>query len=155
MNHYDDDLKIFLIESLKRIKYLRNVDNNILVDIAYNMAPYGKITEKGHILYKSDEDEETQVKDEMIIVFDGSIELFTVMDVGSEFPIEVLPTGSIINPNNFLCNRKHSVSYRCLANCTLYTIKYDDFAEIAYRYNDFYKELLKFRALAESMKNRD
>ena len=155
VNHYDDDLKIFLIESLKRIKYLKNVDMHILVHIAYNLAPYSKITEKGHILYKAEEDEELQTKDEMIIIFDGSIELFTVMDAGSEFPIEVLPTGSILNPNNFLCNRKHSVNYRCLANCTLYCIKYDDFAEIAYKYNDFYKEMLKNKALAESMKNRD
>ena len=128
---------------------------HILVHIAYNLAPYSKITEKGHILYKAEEDEELQTKDEMIIIFDGSIELFTVMDAGSEFPIEVLPTGSILNPNNFLCNRKHSVNYRCLANCTLYCIKYDDFAEIAYKYPDFYKEMLKFKALAESMKNRD
>ena len=71
------------------------------------------------------------VRDELVIIFDGSIEIYTMMDAGSEFSLEILPTGSIINPNNFLTERKHSVNYRCLANCLLYHLKLDQLEEIA------------------------
>ena len=38
----------------------------------------------------------------MIIIFDGQIELYMVMDAGTELMIEVLPTGSILNAHNML-----------------------------------------------------
>ena len=49
---YDDDLKIFLMESLKRINYLAKLKDSILIEIVYNMQPV--IKEKGSILYKVD-----------------------------------------------------------------------------------------------------
>ena len=126
---YDDDLKIFLMESLKRIDYLSKLKDSILIEITYNMQPMLK--EKGSILYKADEDEDEMVTDELVIIFDGSIEIYTVMDAGSEFSLEILPTGSIMNPNNFLTSRKHTVNYRCLANCLLYHLKLDQLEDIA------------------------
>ena len=153
MRIYDDDLKIFLMESLRRVPYLTKLKDEILVEITYNMNPM--IKEKGFVLYRSDEDEETMVTDEMIVIFDGSIEVYTMMDTGTEFSIEILPTGSILNPNNFLCNRKHSVNFRCLANCLLYFIKIDTLEDIAIQYKDFIKELVKYRGYADSNKSRD
>ena len=77
------------------------------------------------------------------------------MDNGTEFSIEVLSSGSIINPNNFLCDRNPTVSYRCLANCLLYRIKLDALEDIAVDYRDFYKEFIKHRAVANNNKSRD
>lgn len=106
-------------------------------------------------MYKADQDEEEMVTDELVIIFDGSIEIYTMMDAGSEFSIEVLPTGSILNPNNFMTDRKHTVNFRCLANCLLYTIRWDDLYSIANKNPDFLKELLKYKGQAEANKNRD
>jgi CRP-like cAMP-binding protein len=150
---YDDDLKIFLMESLKRIDYLAKVKDSILIEICYNMLP--EIKEKGSILYKADVDEEEMVTDEMVIIFDGSIEIYTITDNGSEFSFEILPTGSILNPNNFLTDRKHVVNYRCLANCLLYKLSFDQLYEIAKNDNDFQKDVVKYKGQAEANKNRD
>ena len=38
----------------------------------------------------------------MIIVFDGCIELYMVMDAGTQLPVERLTAGSILNPHNML-----------------------------------------------------
>jgi len=40
--------------------------------------------------------------DEMIIIYDGMVELYSTMDNGTEFAIEYLYKGSIINPNTFI-----------------------------------------------------
>ena len=141
------------MESLRRVPFLAKLKDEILVEITYNMQPM--IKEKGHILYRSDEDEETMVTDEMVIIFDGSIEVYTMMDTGTEFSIEILTTGSIINPLNFLSNRRHAVNYRCLANCLLYYIKIEALEDIALNYKDFVKELFKYRGYSESNKSRD
>lgn len=51
--------------------------------------------------------------DELAIIFDGKIELFTKMDVGTEFSLEVLPRGSILNAHNMLARRNFTVNARC------------------------------------------
>ena len=80
---YDDDLKIFLTTSLRKIDYLKDVSDEILVELAYNCN--ADIKEKGSMLYNAEDDPEIQITDEIIIVFDGSIELYLVMDAGTEF----------------------------------------------------------------------
>ena len=57
------------MESLRRVPYMKNLAPGVLVDIAYNMLP--KQVEKDSHLYRADEDEETMVTDEMVIIFDG------------------------------------------------------------------------------------
>ena len=37
VKQYDDDLKIFLVESLRRVKYLERQKDQVLVEIAYSM----------------------------------------------------------------------------------------------------------------------
>lgn len=51
---YDDDLKLFLVASLRKIDYLSIVPEEILVQLAYNCK--AEIKEKGHILYNMEED---------------------------------------------------------------------------------------------------
>lgn len=97
--------------------------------------------EKGQTLYNMDEDPEKQVTDEIIIVFDGAIELYLTMDAGTEFQLEILPTGSVLNAHNFLAKRKHSVNSRFTINTTFYYLKYDKIVEIARSYPAFFAEL--------------
>ena len=102
-----------------------------------------------------DEDPDTQITDEIIIVFDGSIELFLMMDAGTEFQLEILPTGSILNPHNMLAKRKHSVNSRFTMNTTFYYLKYDKLVEVAQQYPFFARELLKEKGKAEALAQRD
>ena len=60
-----------------------------------------QLQEGGEHLFKA---EEAGV-DELVIVFDGLVELYTVMDNGTEFCIEHLAKGSVFNARSFLVNR--------------------------------------------------
>lgn len=71
---YDDDLKLFLVDALRQIDYLESASEEILVQLAYLCVP--DIREKGSILYRMDEDVDQQINDELVIVFDGAIELY-------------------------------------------------------------------------------
>lgn len=102
-----------------------------------------------------DEDIDEQVTDDFIIVFDGSIELYLVMDAGTEFVLENLPTGSILNPHNMLVQRKHQVNARCAMNTNFYFLRYHKLVEIAKQYPKFAQELLKEKGKAEAFKSRD
>lgn len=56
VNVYDDDLKLFLLETLCKVDYLANVSKEILVNLAY--VCNAEIKEKGSMLYSMDEDTE-------------------------------------------------------------------------------------------------
>ena len=43
--------------------------------------------------------------DELVIIFDGMVEVYTEMDNKTEFCIDHLPKGSIFNAHSFLVNR--------------------------------------------------
>ena len=67
---------------------------------------------------------ENQITDELVIIFEGSVELYLIMDSGTEFVIEILKTGSILNPHNFLSKRKYSTNVRFTTNTIFYFLKY-------------------------------
>lgn len=77
------------------------------------------------------------------------------MDAGTEFQLEVLPTGSILNPHNMLARRKHSVNARFSMNTTFYYLKYSKLIEVAKQYPSFAQELLKQKGKATAFKSRD
>ena len=51
---YDDDLKLFLVATLRKVDYLAKASEEILVQLAY--VCNAEIKEKGSILYNMDED---------------------------------------------------------------------------------------------------
>lgn len=51
---YDDDLKLFLVATLRKVDYLEKASEEILVQLAYICN--AEIKEKGSILYNMDED---------------------------------------------------------------------------------------------------
>lgn len=67
----------------------------------------------------------------MVIIFDGTVELYTHMDTGTEFSIEYLSKGSIINANTFIISRNMPISARFSINTTYYTLSAEKFVEIA------------------------
>ena len=102
INVYDDDLKMFLVTTLSKIDYLKEIalnEPNIIVHLAYSME--ANILTKEEHLFEADQ----AGVDELVIIFDGMIEVYTEMDNKTEFCIDHLPKGSILNANSFLVNR--------------------------------------------------
>ena len=153
VNIYDDDLKLFLTATLRKIDYLADVDEEIIVQLAYMCCP--EIKEKGSMLYSMEEDPDEQINDEIIIVFDGSIELFLTMDTGTDFSLENLPTGSILNAHNCLAKRKHSINSRFTINTTFYYLKYHKIVEVAQKFPKFLHELQRQKGRAEVLAHRE
>lgn len=114
-----------------------------------------EVKEKGYLLYNMDDDIKEQIRDEMIIIFEGALELYLTMDAGTELTLEVLPTGSIINPHNMLSNRKHSVNMRFMKPTTFYYLKYSKIVEVARKYPSFSQVLLRQKGKADANKARD
>lgn len=77
------------------------------------------------------------------------------MDAGTEFQLELLPTGSILNAHNMLAERKHAVNARFTMNTTFYYLKYNRLVETAKQYPDFAKRLLQQRGKAFADKSRE
>ena len=115
LRSYDDDLKVFLMEAFHHIDYLRGMPNDILVHLAFCMEAV-RLEQDTHLFY-NDENYKN-----FAIVFDGLLEVYTDMDKGTEFPIEHLASGSIINAHQFLVDRKSVVSVRCAKATTVYTM---------------------------------
>ena len=129
---YDDDLKLFLMNALKRVDYLKDATDDILVQLAYCCVP--DIKEKGVHLQNVQEDPEQQINDEMVIIFDGMIELYVTMDTDVELQIELLPAGSVISAHNMLTNRRHNVNARFTTNTSFYYLKYSKLVEVGLAY---------------------
>ncbi len=132
IRHYDDDLKLFLVAALKRIDYLADCSDDILVQLAYNCVP--EIKEEGAILMDMNANIENQITDELVIIFDGGVELFMTMDASTDLTIERLPTGSIINAHNMLADRKNNINARFTTNTSFYFLKYAKLVEVAQNY---------------------
>ena len=66
-----------------------------------------------------------------MVIFDGSVELYIHMDAGTEFIIELLTKGSIINSNSFIATRESPISARFSRNCTYYTLSAEKFTSLA------------------------
>lgn len=77
------------------------------------------------------------------------------MDAGTEFALEHLPTGSILNPHNCLAKRKHAINARFSINTTFYYLKYHKLVEVAKRYPAFLYLLQREKGRAEALASRD
>jgi hypothetical protein len=65
------------------------------------------------------------------------IEIVTQMDDGTDFIIEVLPAGSVLNPVAFLIEDEVDTINRTGTSCVIYTLNVDRFIEEACKFPDF------------------
>ena len=70
----------------------------------------------------------------MVIVLEGLLEVTTDMDKSTDFPIDYLSSGSVINSHQFMIERKSSVNIKCVKSTTIYKLSAHTFSEIAYEY---------------------
>ena len=72
------------------------------------------------------------------------------MDAGSEFSIEVLPRGSILNAHNMLSKRSFTVNARCCQTTTYYTLSYDRVLEVAYKSPELARKFVREKGRSET-----
>ena len=72
--------------------------------------------------------------DEMFIIFEGVIELYVVLEDGTEFNFETLSKGCIINPHQFVTAKMLPFSAKVLTSTTYYSLTSSKFSAIAQEY---------------------
>ena len=65
---------------------------------------------------------------ELYIIYDGIVEIYFKLEDGTEFNIETLSKGSIINPHLFVCNKMLPISARVISQTMYYTLASDKFS---------------------------
>jgi CRP-like cAMP-binding protein len=58
----------------------------------------------------------------LYVIFSGMIEIFTIMDNGTEFIIERLTSGSVINPTAFLIEDEIVTIFRAGSTATIFAL---------------------------------
>ena len=58
----------------------------------------------------------------LYVIFSGMIEIFTIMDNGTEFIIERLTSGSVINPTAFLIEDEIDTIFRAGSTVTIFAL---------------------------------
>jgi len=106
MVRYDDSLRLFLMQALRRVDYFEDAPDDMMTDIAFNMK--SESLEKGSTIFNIED-----ISTVLIVVFTGLVEIISLMDNGTEFPIERLGRGSVINPHSFLIEDKLDAIARC------------------------------------------
>jgi len=103
---YDDPIKLFLEEHLKRIPYLQKVEQDTLHDVMFNFRQ--DTTDKGTYIFR-----EGETSNGVFIVKSGIVEILVRVE-GYELAVERLYRGSIINHNAFLIGDICDISARCI-----------------------------------------
>ena len=102
---YNDKMKNFLIKTIERVEYFRDIGLDALHDILYSLE--AKRYEAGTILQKPGED-----KDILYFIQDGVVEVYTSFEEDHNFILERLYGGSVINYRLFFMTDESSVYMR-------------------------------------------
>ena len=108
------------------------MSKEILTHLAYSMTAVKLDTDQ--CLFQAEE-----TFPYLAIILNGYVELATTMDKGTEFPIEHLGGGSILNAHHSLVNRRASLSVRCLKSTTFYTLHVQKLFQISEKYSKLHK----------------
>ena len=73
----------------------------------------------------------------MLIIFEGIVDCLTLMDNMSEFIIERLNKGSVINPTAFLIEDEIDTIYRANGTVTVFMLGVSTFINETIKYPDF------------------
>ena len=138
MRTYTDDLTRILVDTLANIDYLRDIPRDVLTHLAFSMEALKLDTDQ--CLYH---EEDSYPYNKLAIILHGCVEIATTMDKGTEFPLEHLGAGGILNAHHFIVGRKACVSVRCLKATTFYTLSFQKLYEVSQIYPKLFKALTK------------
>ena len=71
---------------------------------------------------------------DMSIIYSGTVMLTSILDAGTEMAIEYIGKGTILKSTNFLAQRGHVLTAKCLTSVTFYYLEFDKISEIAHIY---------------------
>lgn len=134
------------MQALRRVDYLQDAPEDLLTDIAFNME--AETLEKGVTIFNVDD-----ISSIMMVVFSGLIEIISVMDNGTEFPIERLGRGSIVNAHSFLIEDKLDAIARCGTTSTIYVLSSDKFLRLIQNFPGFSDKITVL--LSQQIANRE
>jgi len=126
LKNYDDELRIFLVNCLKKIDYLSDLgekSDEILTHLAMHMN--AQDANKNQVLHKAKDSTKGEPVIEMIIIYNGRIALTTTLDSGTEIGIDYIGKGTVLNAHSFLSSRHHSVNVNCLTSVMYYQLHYE------------------------------
>lgn len=131
-NYYNDELKIFLVQCLRQIPYLKDMSEQILTHIAFRMRCDYK--EPGTILFNMDQDFNEMILNEMIIVYDGVVNAYVTIDGKTKLIMDYLSKGTIFRANHFLSGRRHAFNVGVENNMVYYLLKSETLKELGGQY---------------------
>ena len=134
---YYDKLKRFMVKSIQKIEYFKDIGDDALHDIIYNLN--GENFNKGDILQKPGEDATS-----LFFLQAGVIEI-TIETEGHEFVIEKLFRGSIINYRTFFLEEHGEVYYKFGRSSMLFSLPYDKLEELLTKHKTLKKKFNKFK----------
>lgn len=112
---YDDNLKIFFEKALTSIDYMQGIPEDAMNEMIFSFTP--EQLEKGQIIFEVGDE-----ANEMFIIQNGMVEIYTTMENGVDFVIERLYRGSVMNHRSFLLLDRIDVAARCATPVSLYYI---------------------------------
>jgi CRP-like cAMP-binding protein len=118
------------MQSMKRIEYLNSAPEQLISDLTFSMIPI--FYQPGEIVM-AEGDKATR----MLIVFEGIIEISSVMDNQSIFIIERLNRGAVINPTAFLVEDEVDTIFTAVGKVTVYSLSVTTFINETIKYSDF------------------
>ena len=153
MKEYDDELRLFLVSCLKQIDYMEGISDDILTHVALHMV--AEPAESGQVIHSEKNFSRRQATTEMKILYKGTIALMTEVDNQSEITVDYVGKGTIFDAHNFLSQRYHSLTVKCISSCVFYYLPYNKILYIAQLYPQLSIALNKAQAQNQADKLLD
>ena len=75
---YTDELRLFLVKSLRQVPYLKDIQESVLIEIAFNMEV--EYSEPGTKLLDTEQNYDQTANNEMMIVYSGTMTCYVIVD---------------------------------------------------------------------------
>ncbi|CDW83695.1 cyclic nucleotide-binding protein [Stylonychia lemnae] len=142
---YDDDVKVFMQENLKKVQYLKSLDEDIFHEVMFNFTQ--ETFDRGAFLFK-----ESEQSNAMFVVKNGIVEISCQIE-NQELVIERLYRGSIINHRSFLVADKSDISCKCAQTMTLFYLTFDQIKRLRMKNSKLNQEILAIESSVKAKEN--
>jgi len=113
---YNDKKIQFVMRMIKRVEYLSKHDDEVLFDLMFSMESIQ--IEKDALFLSEDNGRSEHPTNALYFVEDGELEVYTKFE-GSEFVVDTLHKGSIVNQKNLFSSDFMYVTIRCVKEAKL------------------------------------
>lgn len=129
---------MFLKKMIDKIDYFQNISDQGLSDFIYNLEP--RILQKNTTLFKPDEN-----ADKLTFIMDGVVELYTAFEDQTEFVLERLYGGSVLNYRTFFMEDLQAIYGRCATQTSLLEITITRFNQVMQPHDELKRRFLSYQ----------